>query len=77
MPKTQHYLRIHRRVARRLWTDLSQRQRDIIAADDLHATDEFKWFEAKVNTDALRLYEDPAYYDNQEHTFRIPNYEQL
>lgn len=59
MFKTQHYLRIHRRVTRRLWVDLPLRQRDIIAADDLHITEEYKWFAAKVDADTQRLYEDP------------------
>ena len=75
--KSKHYERIHARVARRLWAYLPLKTRDIIANDVSHATDEFKWFEAKVETDATRLYEDPSYYDNGEFTFRVPKHEWL
>ncbi len=71
--KTEHFWRIHARVARRLLGDLSARVQDAIAIPD---SSEGEWFNTKVLADATRLYEDPAYYDNAEHTFRIPKHEQ-
>lgn len=71
--KTKHFWRIHQRVLRRVWQELPDITRDQIANDVLHDTELYKWFDAKVNSDALRLYEDEAYYDNQEWTFRIPS----
>lgn len=65
-----HFWRIHAKVSRRLWSDLPMSQRNIIAADAEHTTELFKWFDAKVNTDATRLYEDSSYFANQEDTFR-------
>lgn len=73
--KSKHYEKIHARVTKRLLADLPIRVREIIAADADHETDEYKWFEAKVNTDATRLYEDPDYYDNSEFSFRVPKHE--
>jgi hypothetical protein len=75
MPK--HYWRIHNRVARRILLDLPERVRHIIASDSAHETQEYQWFEKKVNEDATRLFEDPSYYDNQEFTFRIPKTERV
>ena len=77
MFKTQHYLRIHRRVCRRAWLELPSNMKHIIANDVNHTSDEYKWFENKVNADTQRLYEDPNYYDNAEYTFRIPANERV
>lgn len=71
--KTNHFWRIHARVAKRLLSDLPLKIQDVIASDSL--ADESKWFEAKVMTDATRLYEDESYYDNAPETFRIPRTE--
>ena len=71
-----HEQRIHGRVTKRLWSDLSVHQRDIIAADIAHTSEEFKWFEAKVNADSQRLIEDPTYYDNLQSTFLYPKHKQ-
>lgn len=68
--KTEHFWRIHARVTKRLLSDLPLKIQDVIASDSL--ADESKWFEAKVLTDATRLYEDESYYDNAPETFRIP-----
>ena len=70
--KSEHYWRIHNRVARRILLDIPECVRHVIASDDLHETQEYKWFEAKVNEDTKRLFEDPSYYDNQEFSFRVP-----
>jgi hypothetical protein len=70
MPK--HYWRIHNRVARRILLDTHEVVRHIIAHDAAHETAEYKWFEAKVNADAKRLYEDPSYYDNSVESWRYP-----
>lgn len=66
-----HYLRIQRRVIRRLLLELPPSIRDIIANDVEHKTEQYKWFDKKVKADALRLYEDANYYDNQVHTVLI------
>jgi hypothetical protein len=71
MRKPLHYWRIHSRVCRRLWTDISERTRHIIASDSEHETEEYKWFEKKVAEDTQRLFEDPTYYDNAEFSFRV------
>jgi hypothetical protein len=73
--KPLHYWRIHARVARRLWTDISQRTRDAIAYDVEHTGEQFKWFASKVDADTQRLFEDASYYDNLEATFRYPRYQ--
>ena len=75
MEKSQHYWKIHAKMAKRLWSDLSVRQREIIASDVLHLTEDFKWFETKVAIDAERLFSDPSYYDNSEFSFRYPKHE--
>jgi hypothetical protein len=73
--KTNHFWRIHQRVMRRMWQDLSTYTQDIIANDVDHTTEEFKWFEAKALADATRLYEDEAYHDNNIWTFKAPQRE--
>lgn len=70
-----HYLRIHAKVWRRLWSEIPNRLRDIIAADVEHTSDEYQWFESKVADDSRRLYEDENYYSNQPETFRYPKRE--
>jgi len=77
MIQSLHYRRIHAKVAKRLWTDLSVRQREDIANDVEHTGETFRWFDKKVAEDAQRLYEDPSYYDNLDATFRYPKHEQL
>lgn len=67
--KTEHFWRIHARVARRLLGDLPLKIQDVIASDPL--ADESKWFDTKVMTDSERLYLDASYYDNQPETFKI------
>ena len=71
-----HFWRIHNRVARRVLLDTPEHIRHIIANDAAHTTEEYKWFEKKVNEDTTRLFEDPDYYDNVEFTFRISRSEQ-
>lgn len=70
---TIHFWRIHQRVMRRLWTELTLPIQDIIANDTEHKSEEFKWFEDKVMTDATRLYEDENYHDNNIWTFKAPS----
>jgi hypothetical protein len=69
--KPAHYWRIHRRVCRRIFFDLPFYVRDVIAADHLHETQDYKWFEKKVAEDTQRLFDDPTYYDNDSLSFRI------
>lgn len=73
MIKTNHFRRIHQRVARALWGDLGLRTQDIIANDTEHKSEEFKWFEEKVMADATRIYEDSEYHDNNPWTFKAPS----
>lgn len=65
----EHYWRIHARIARRMLLDMPARVKFIVANDSEHTSEEYKWFERKVNDDARRLFEDGEYYDNQEWTF--------
>ena len=71
MKLSLHFNRIHARVCRRLWSDIPVRTREIIANDILHESQEYQWFNSKVMTDAIRLWEDPAYYDNSDFSFRV------
>ena len=75
MSESLHYQRIHAKVAKHLWTDLSVRQRDEIASDVAHKGETFRWFEKKVAEDAERLYSDGSYYDNLEASFRYPKHQ--
>lgn len=69
--KSAHYWRIHARVCKRVFTDLSQDVRDIITHDVEHTSETYKWFEDKVHQDTMRLYEDGTYYDNDRFSFRF------
>jgi hypothetical protein len=69
-----HFWRIHSKVARRIWGDLPDNIRDVIADDSLHTTEEFKWFDNKTMEDSMRLFMDPSYYDNESFTFKNSNY---
>lgn len=73
----EHYWRIHNRVAKRMMLDTPESIRHIIANDAAHETEQYKWFEKKLNEDARRLFEDPAHYDNAEFTFRYPKNEKI
>lgn len=68
--KCQHWRNIHRKVCRRLWSEIDQWLRDIIANDTAHTTSQYRWFETKVNADTERLFQDPEYYFNQPDTFK-------
>ena len=70
--KPLHYWRIHARVTRRVWSDMTIAQREVVAADDTQTSDISKWFVNKVNADTQRLFEDPAYYDNDPYSFKVP-----
>jgi hypothetical protein len=70
--KTQHYWRIHRKVTQRALRNISREEREILAADVNHETREFKRFEAHVNNETQRLYEDPAFPYNAPETFKVP-----
>lgn len=73
--KTQHYWRIHRRVTQRAMRSLSKEEWATIAADSGHETREFRRFEAYVNSETLRLYEDPEFPYNAPETFKVSYYE--
>lgn len=77
MKKPLHYWRIHQRVCRRVFFDLPDSVRDVIAADSDHESLEYKWFEKKVADDTQRLFEDPQYYDNDPLTFRYDKRERI
>jgi hypothetical protein len=65
-----HFWRIHKRVAQRVLLDLPERLRHVIASDEAHEGQEYQWFEKKVWADAMRLFTDASYYDNDPWTFR-------
>jgi hypothetical protein len=68
--QTQHYWRIHRRVTQKAWRNMERRERETIAADVNHETYEFKRFEAYVNSETERLYNDESYPYNDPATFK-------
>ena len=70
-----HFWRIHSRVARRVLLDTPEHIRHIIANDAAHTTEEYKWFEKKVNEDTTRLFEDSNYYDNFPESFKYSKVE--
>lgn len=73
--KCSHYWRIHARVARRILTDLPEIVRHGIAHDASHTSEDYKWFEKKVNEDAERLFQDETYYDHSIASWRYPKHE--
>ncbi len=56
--KSEHFWRIHRRVMQRVWGELSDSQRDLIAGDK--TSNEHQWFVTRVNNEAEKVYNDPA-----------------
>ena len=70
-----HFWRIHSRVARRVLLDTPEHIRHIIANDAAHTTEEYKWFEKKVNEDTTRLFEDSNYHDNSPESFKYSKVE--
>jgi hypothetical protein len=68
--KPEHYWRIHRRIMQRVWGELSDIQRYIIAGDADHTTEEYQWFESRVRNEAERLFNDPEFYMNSNDSFR-------
>lgn len=58
--KSEHFWRIHRRVMQRVWGELNDQQRDIIAADVDKTSQEYQWFVSRINNEAERVYADPA-----------------
>lgn len=70
--KTEHFWHIHKKVLLRVWGDLTDDIRNIIVSDDLHISEAYQWFDAKVMADATRLYEDPDYYANDRYSFLRP-----
>lgn len=66
-----HFRRIHARVWRAAWSNLSARSQEVIANDIMHSSDEYKWFEKKVVDDTMRFFEDPQYHDNDPLTWRL------
>jgi hypothetical protein len=66
-----HYRRIHARVWRAAWSNLQGKVRNVISQDSLHVSQEYAWFENKVEQDANRIFEDSNYYDNDPLTFKF------
>lgn len=67
---SNHFLNIHKFVLTRLWDNLSNETREIIAGDP--DSESCKWFTEKVNRDATKLYEDGDYKYNSKETFQYP-----
>jgi hypothetical protein len=72
--KTEHYWRIHKKVATRLLSELSEWERHVIASDREHTTALYQWVEKRIADDAERLYADKDYYANAAWTFRYPQW---
>jgi hypothetical protein len=68
--KAMHYWVIHRKITNRVWRNLDNRSREIIAADVEHKSREFKDFEKYVNSETDRLFNDENYYLNDPYSFR-------
>lgn len=69
--KTQHYWRIHRKVTQKTLRSLSREERSVIAADSAHETREFKRFEAHINSETEKLYNDSSFPYNAPETFKV------
>lgn len=67
--KSQHWLKIHRIVLRRMWGNLTNESRDIVASDTLGLSETTKWFNAQVENETNRLYEDGDFSYNNPFTF--------
>lgn len=72
--KPYHYWAIHKRVFRRLWNELSTRQRELVAHDAEQKSETFKRFVGEVAAETQRLFEKADYPFNEAHTFKIPYY---
>jgi hypothetical protein len=73
--KPYHYWAIHKRVFRRLWNELSPRQRELVAHDAEQKSETFKRFVGEVAAETQRLFEKVDYPFNEAHTFKIPYYQ--
>jgi hypothetical protein len=70
--KTLHYWAVHKKVINRVLKYCDRRVRDIIAADVEQETRETKEFNAFVNSETERLYNDPAFFYNDPYSFKSP-----
>ena len=73
--KSIHYQVIAKRTFNRLWDTLSNRDRDIIAADVDKATQLAQWFYATVASEASSKYESVTYWMNDPESFKYPRHE--
>lgn len=67
--KSLHWLKINRIVQRRMWGNLSDESRDIVASDVFGLSETTKWFNAQVENETNRLYEDSDFSYNNLFTF--------
>ena len=68
--KTLHWLKIHRIALRRMWGNLSDESREIVASDTLGLSETLKWFNTQIENETNRLYEDPDFSYNSPYTFQ-------
>lgn len=67
-----HYNKILKRVVNRLWDTLSNRERDIIAADVGQETELAQWFNKTAVAEAKAKFESPTYWMNEQFSFYYP-----
>lgn len=68
--KCEHWFKLNRLVVREVWDNLSIEVRDIIAADALHLTETFKWFNAHCEAETNRLMNDADFRYNNPFSFK-------
>ena len=65
-----HQGKVTKRAFERMWDTLSDRDRDVIAADVDKQTELAKWFSATVAQTAKARYESPTYWMNEADSFK-------
>jgi hypothetical protein len=53
-----------------MWGNLSDESREIVASDTLGLSETLKWFNAQIENETNRLYEDPDFSYNSPYTFQ-------
>ena len=65
-----HYWAIHKREFKRLWNELTPRQREIVTHDASHETETYQRFVSEVKRETDKRFSDPSYPLNESYTFK-------
>ncbi len=68
--KPFHYWAIHKREFKRLWNEMSPRQREIVSHDASHESETFNRFTKDVSRETDKKFNDPSYPLNEGYTFK-------